>query len=96
MRAHVRTERVGHCLARKYKKLFLKVQTRDRKYGNEEVLHTEKESTRKIKAVPSFPFTILQQCLSCSNEDDRKLILLSEPCISAFEHQLQNPNRGFW
>lgn len=25
-----------------------------------------------------------------------KLILPFEPCISAFEHQLQKPNRGFW
>lgn len=66
------------------KKIFLKVQNRHREYGSAEVLLTEEEATRKkkIKATSSFPFTILQWCLSCSKEDDRKLILFSEPYTS--------------
>lgn len=70
MRAHVRTES-GTLSCREMQKLFLKVQVRDRKYENAEVLHTEKKPTRKIKAVSTFLFTILHWCFSCSNEDDK-------------------------
>lgn len=73
-------------LLQKTQKLFLKVQTRDRKYGNAEVLHTGKETIRKIKVVSSFPLTILQWCLSCRNKDD-KINLSSEPFIFSFEQQ---------